>query len=94
MTMPTVRNDLLTKITANVPMSEKWLEENGFDGLYNVSAGCACERADFLICSEDCSFKDCKPGVYKNCRTCRLRQFEDCSDPFCIEMGTRGVTSE
>lgn len=41
---------------------EKYLKDNGFDGLYNPEdkEGCGCELGDLCPCEED--FGECKPG--------------------------------
>jgi len=40
---------------------EKWIEENGFDGLYSPG-NCGCEKSDLMPCDEYHS--DCEPGYY------------------------------
>jgi len=68
-------------------MSEQWLAENGFDGLYclNEFVDCVCEKSDLFPCGEY-NF-DCIPGVYKDCRICADKLEYDCKGDetdFCI----------
>ena len=37
---------------------KKYLDENGFDGLYNDR--CGCEKDDLMLCNEN--LEKCKPG--------------------------------
>lgn len=37
----------------------KYLDENGFDGLYSENE-CACQLSDLVACAND--FSECKPG--------------------------------
>ncbi len=39
-------------------MAKEWLEENGYDGLYNE--GCGCQLNDLMPCSE--YYHDCQAG--------------------------------
>lgn len=39
---------------------EKYLEDNGYDGLYNEVSKCGCELETLIPCGED--FSGCKPG--------------------------------
>jgi len=39
---------------------EKYLKENGYDGLYNLNGECGCEIDDLIPCMDYCG--DCKPG--------------------------------
>jgi len=43
---------------------EKYLKENGYDGLYNLNGECACEIGDLIPCVDYCG--DCKPGYKKS----------------------------
>lgn len=38
----------------------KFLEENGYDGLFNSDGECACEISDLIPCCEACD--QCEPG--------------------------------
>ena len=38
----------------------KFLEENGYDGLYDESGECGCKKDDLIPCGDYCG--DCKPG--------------------------------
>ena len=51
---------------------KKYLEENGFDGLYSPAGDCACENSDLFPCCE--SPTNCKPGHKLPCdpATCNL----------------------
>ena len=40
----------------------KYLEDNGYDGLYH-ECDCACDMKDLFACGEDIS--ECKPGYKK-----------------------------
>lgn len=43
-------------------MVEKYLKENGFDGLFaDVPGGCGCEIGDLMPCEEPCDV--CEAGV-------------------------------
>jgi|Deesub1362A_J573_1020465.scaffolds.fasta_scaffold00385_51 hypothetical protein len=44
-----------------------WLKENGYDGLYSPTAGCACLIADLMPCGNP--GPDCRPG-YRIARDC------------------------
>ena len=44
---------------------KKYLEENGFDGLYNPGE-CACKKDDLMPCSCD-DMENCKPGYFQPC---------------------------
>ena len=39
---------------------KKYLQKNGFDGLYNELLECGCDLNDLMCCPEDCF--DCKAG--------------------------------
>jgi len=39
---------------------EKYLEDNGYDGLYNTDKECACSLSDLIPCCD--GFHDCEPG--------------------------------
>jgi len=45
---------------------EDYLKTNGYDGLYNAAADCACDLSDLMPCGFDCSA--CKPGYRVPCR--------------------------
>lgn len=42
---------------------KKYLEENGFDGLY--CEDCGCDKNDLISCDEYCGF--CSPGYRHKC---------------------------
>lgn len=44
---------------------EKYLIENGFDGLYNPEGECACENNDLAPCDDIIAF--CEPGYKTKC---------------------------
>ena len=46
---------------------EKYLKDNGFDGLVNVDAECGCGLDDFLPCSGDGGLADCEPAYLVKC---------------------------
>ena len=41
-------------------ITEKYLQDNGYDGLYSDLYGCACETNDLFPC--DCNVGECEPG--------------------------------
>ena len=45
---------------------KRFLEENGFDGLYSEDEECGCFKADLFPCSEEC-VPDCVPGYLVPC---------------------------
>ena len=47
-----------------VEIVEKYLKENGFDGLYDPGV-CACKIDDLMSCENDCS--SCEPGYITYC---------------------------
>ena len=56
MTKKYIKNLDLGEIVAN------YLDENEFDGLYNIDAGCACKKDDLSPCGE--AGLDCISGHY------------------------------
>jgi len=44
---------------------KKYLEENGFDGLF-ASGECACKKDDLMPCSAG-EMGDCEPGYFQLC---------------------------
>lgn len=42
---------------------KQWLEDNGYAGLYNDFAECACSTKDLIACGDYCG--DCKPGYFQ-----------------------------
>jgi len=53
-----------------------WLRKNGYDGLYNKDAGCACLLSDLAPCGE--MGMECRAGYKRDCR-------DDAEDPRCAE---------
>lgn len=47
----------------------KYLEENGFDGLYNLDVECSCLLSELMVCIGicECITPDCKPGYRVPC---------------------------
>ncbi len=43
---------------------EKYLKENGFDGLFNSDGECGCLLDDFMPCDSG-GVQDCEPGYKK-----------------------------
>lgn len=43
----------------------KYLEDMGWDGLFNADGGCACDIAELIPCGQDCS--ECQPGYKHPC---------------------------
>ena len=43
----------------------EYLKTNGYDGLYNLDGGCACEIGDLAPC--ECLNLDCKAGIKEPC---------------------------
>jgi hypothetical protein len=48
-----------------VGMIEKYLKDNGYDGLYNSELECACLSGDLIPCNSDPG--GCKPGYRTDC---------------------------
>ena len=55
---------------------EKWLRENGYDGLFNPD-DCACDLNDLFPC--DCPQADCEPGYLCDC-DCRDHDWHICRE--------------
>ena len=48
-----------------ISIIECWLNENGYDGLYNADGECACRIGDLVSCEEP--FGRCLPGYQVPC---------------------------
>jgi hypothetical protein len=53
----------------------KYLEENGYDGLYNCDVECGCSINDFTPCGY--IQNECQAGYANNCVDCKNKN--DCS---------------
>lgn len=48
---------------------EKYLKDNGYDGLCNpADEGCGCRIGDLVPCGSD--FSMCQPGYLRHCERC------------------------
>ena len=45
----------------------EYLKKNGYDGLYNIWGGCACDLRD-LFCCGAYDKEECKPGIRVGCK--------------------------
>ena len=63
-----------------IQIIELWLKENGYDGLFNADAECACRIGDLVPCDEPCG--TCLPGYQIPCpETCGEHYFHIQSAP-------------
>jgi hypothetical protein len=44
---------------------EKYLKDNGYDGLYSPYDECGCKIEHLFVCGAECT--DCKAGYLKDC---------------------------
>jgi len=67
-----MRKNLTTK-----EIVKKWLSENGYDGLFNPDAECACELCDLFSCGAE-GVEECFAGYREECRPEECSHGGDC----------------
>lgn len=56
----------------------KYLEDNGYDGLYNETDQCSCEVGELITCSEPTDIESCNAGYKTKCIPEECHAFGNC----------------
>lgn len=65
---------------------QKYLKENGYDGLINADLECGCGIDDFEPCG-DLNTVDCKAAYWHECKKCKTFPNCDLNDSCATECG-------